>query len=452
MSEDDRQKYAGRRRGRRIDPREEQRASDPGLEPSSSGVVPRVAIGSPNVQRVPQREWELALKDRLTWLDESQRREIFAAIARQEIARAHSVLLNERERQPKNITVQRAYEAFRKLAIQDLESVLGGLQLVPRKRPEASNVAATGQLRALLAHVDGHTPYEGLIRGSGLDRLRAIELLVELIEHRLIGVDPKEPMRALPPRDDRATMPDPEEVANQMALMRGMPTPSATPAVKAELARVPSPQSVLVDSESEVPTVERPAEVEPVAPLEPGREPAVAAAAPPVVAVAAPPRQEPTPAPVAQPAQSVATPRARGGSRIWPFALAAVVATGVAAVAVLAAMREAPPPSEPLGQTALAPQSAVAAAPASVTSSAATPGAAKKTMQLTLEIQPDYARAYLDGVLLTTSARVQNLPRDGRKYVLRVEAPGFLPHESSFEANGDVRLVIGLNRLPPKRK
>ncbi|MBL9025089.1 MAG: hypothetical protein JNL21_23025 [Myxococcales bacterium] len=447
-----------------------------------------------------QREWERALADKLTWLDESQRREILAALAQQEIARAHAVLLAERERQPKNITVQRAYEAFRRLAIQDLETVIGGLQLVPRKVAGSPSLSSTGHVRTIFERVDGRTPFESVIRGSGIDRLRALELLADLLRHGLIRVEASVSPRSLPPRDDRATIPDPEEVAIQTALMRRMPTPAASPAALSSLARVPSGRAIPAVPDLELPApelappsgdlvpsapppppeppgpapLEAPAAVTPPSEPEPHAEPKPVPAPPqatkppqppearaPMADAASPSLQKVVASPpvVSDPLGQVSPPRPAGGRRsrsLLPLVVAAVVTSAIAVVAVIVATRDRPEsPPEDMTESSAMPPPPPPTSPGSAAASAAPPastaGGVSKPIQLTLDVQPKFARVYLDGVLLTTSARVQSLPRDGRKYVVRVESPGYVPRETTFEANADVRLVISLNRIPPRR-
>ncbi|MBK6520424.1 MAG: hypothetical protein IPG04_41440 [Polyangiaceae bacterium] len=114
-----------------------------------------------------------------------------------------------------------------------------------------------------------------------------------------------------------------------------------------------------------------------------------------------------------------------------------------------------PPPQSPTQKpaptapaTASLPPTAVVVSTvsASVASGAATD--AKPTlMRLALDLEPPYAKVYLDGALLPKD-KAHMIPRDGKEHELRVEAAGYRKRKLKFTADGDVRLVVSLEVVP----
>ncbi len=73
--------------------------------------------------------------------------------------------------------------------------------------------------------------------------------------------------------------------------------------------------------------------------------------------------------------------------------------------------------------------------------------ASEGTVKLTMDVTPRQAQVYLDQVLLTQPIE-KLLPRDGKTHELRVEARGYLPKKTSFQAAGDTNVILSLELAP----
>jgi serine/threonine protein kinase len=148
-------------------------------------------------------------------------------------------------------------------------------------------------------------------------------------------------------------------------------------------------------------------------------------------ALPSPDRRAPIPssAPVAVVPPS---PLARG----WPMLLAALVVTGSIALA----LRPSAPAPLPTRDAAPDPPPARDVAPEAVT--------------FTLDFSPATARISLDDSVIGAGHASLRVPRDGRSYALRVEAPGFVPIRDVLRASGDAqisRTLIALDAGAPPR-
>ena len=74
-----------------------------------------------------------------------------------------------------------------------------------------------------------------------------------------------------------------------------------------------------------------------------------------------------------------------------------------------------------------------------------------EVVTFTLDFSPPEARIELDGELLGLRHAEVTRPKDGRRYQLRVSAPGHAPHVEVLTADGNVRVERALepDRPPP---
>jgi hypothetical protein len=75
--------------------------------------------------------------------------------------------------------------------------------------------------------------------------------------------------------------------------------------------------------------------------------------------------------------------------------------------------------------------------------------AISNTVRLRIEVNPRYARVFLDGVRLK-APYVHSLTKDGTKHEIRVEAPGHNPKKVKFTSDADTNLVVALEAIPQK--
>jgi serine/threonine-protein kinase len=116
-------------------------------------------------------------------------------------------------------------------------------------------------------------------------------------------------------------------------------------------------------------------------------------------------------------------------ARGWPVVLAALIATGALALA----LRPSAPAPSPTRDAAPAPPPTRDVAPDAVT--------------FTLDFSPATARISLDDSVIGAGHASLRVPRDGRSYALRAEAPGFVPFRDVLRASGDAQISRTLEAL-----
>lgn len=209
-----------------------------------------------------------ALAPHLAWLtDEEARRDLFKQLKKGDHGRVLSVMVEERRRYPRNLSIGRAIQIVERAAIARLLGHIGPLELVPQRCGQPT----LGRDPMLLFRlVDGRATFEDILRASPFSRLRSLEIFGELVRRRAVKVhDDLLPTSALPSRnlestakpcgsmrprieapvpfndediDARATMPDPLEVATRAALLRTAEESERPPKPKAFPSRAPTPE------------------------------------------------------------------------------------------------------------------------------------------------------------------------------------------------------------------
>jgi hypothetical protein len=143
------------------------------------------------------------------------------------------------------------------------------------------------------------------------------------------------------------------------------------------------------------------------------------------------------------------------GSRRILTALVGITgaAVGIAIVAIIFAARDpSPAPSVPTSPTAnVVTTPPPPAKPTAPDPPASSPVAEPSTIQVTMDVSPNYARVYLDKERLK-APYARTLPRDGADHELKIEAPGHKTKKIPFKASGDLALVVALEALPKKKK
>lgn len=166
----------------------------------------------------------------------------------------------------------------------------------------------------------------------------------------------------------------------------------------------------------------------------------------------------PTPAVVAPRLEVVESPRMSSAHEREPRKLSTGV-LGLAALAivlcfvavVIAITRTTPAPAPIAQQTQQVAPPRETAPPAQPTAPEPAPkGALADTIRLVIDASPRDARVYVDDVLLTGHPIDQKLPRDGKTHQLRIEAIGYRTSKTTFDANADTKLIIGLEIIPQK--
>jgi hypothetical protein len=73
--------------------------------------------------------------------------------------------------------------------------------------------------------------------------------------------------------------------------------------------------------------------------------------------------------------------------------------------------------------------------------------AAPEAVTFTLDFTPSTARISLDDSVIGAGHASLRVPRDGRSYTLRAEAPGFVPFRDVLRASGDAQISRSLVAL-----
>lgn len=400
--------------------------------------------------------------------------------------------------QPKNLSLAQAASALRHFAMTRLEADLGGLH---------AKVCAVGALATsdlprpladMVAHIDGATSIEGLLRRAPGSRLQALGLLADLARDEQIELLLTSPQRnvslRLPPmaagvaaRVDSAPkggssrdsgerkrvspraetpVPPPDDLSSQAgeeAKERRLVTWSSSSGA----ASVSGPFAAVERQPVELQSVELQS-VKPAPLAEPAASPPVTSAPNPLSAQVSRPRQlSAAPRPVVSEARS-GRPVPTGDnitSQRWfvPAVVAGVLALGGLLFVLFRGGDSVPPP--PPARTNAASTVVTPSLPAPtllppvpVVKQTAEPSAAPAadgigaTMLFKIQVEPKYARVTLDGVLLTKAPIEVVIPKDGKEHVVRVESAGFHTRKMVFSADADVSMIVALDRaVSPSR-
>jgi eukaryotic-like serine/threonine-protein kinase len=136
------------------------------------------------------------------------------------------------------------------------------------------------------------------------------------------------------------------------------------------------------------------------------------------------------------------------GSRPWVMgaAMGAVLAGALALIAGVVVLRR--PSAASVAPTAAAPAPAVALAGAARADDRAPAG----VVNVVIRASPSFARIFIDRSLVVENPFVTTMTKDGATHFVHVEAEGYLPQDSSFEASGNATIVLALDpRKTPAR-
>lgn len=395
------------------------------------------ALHTPPSGKIPNEEIEEHLGTHLDVFTLERREAFGRAFASRQYARACAGLEEESKRQPKNLSLAKEARAIRAYLLGRVEREIGGLNVKPRKARSFSTVDAPFDLQAILRDVDGRAPIERIVRESDVERLRALDFLLDLARSGYLEL----------PLEDGALPPEPT-----------LPPPTSLSGTRPRADSVEPPRSSSsAPIPSTPPTVGPPADVIPVQPTTATKPPS---GAPPRAAPSDPPASGAGTAPIRSvaPERVAARPAHREVPALIPILLGAVVVLGLALTVLLLTRQPEPRTSRPLpterAPTLPPPGASAMAATSSpvVATSAASVSPAPETVHVKIEVEPRYARVTLDGVLLTGKPIEVDLPKGGKTYTLVVESEGFRTHKATFTAETSSSFAIALQRLPPKQK
>ncbi len=381
----------------------------------------------------------------LGWLPEERRPELRRLLLRGELERALHHFEEERERFPRNVSVERCQKIVERVLMRRLTLRLLPSEHVPVMTGELSSHKPKDPRALVAARIDGESTVDEILRELSLPRLKGLIAFEGLLTQGLIAWKTRSKPSEEPAVSERPTLSDPIESAAIAELTR---PPRAEPAPEPVAEPVPAPVTVPAAERAPAGQSESKREAQPV----PEPEPTTAAGA------EAPATDKPAAVSVPPRASLPSSAAPPDNSRRLVTALVGTTgaAVGIAVVAIVFAMR-GPAPATP-GQ---APTQRAAPTPAQpqITTSSAAPTAspvpppvpAASTIQLTMEVSPNYARVYLDKTRLK-APYAQSLPRDGAAHELKIEAPGHKTKKVPFQATSDLSLVIALEALPKKAK
>ncbi len=393
------------------------------------------AVHTPPTGKIPNEEIEEHLGTHLDVFTLDGRQAFLRAFASRQYARALAGLEEESKRQPKNLSLAREVRAIRAYVLGRIERELGGLNVKPRKARSFSTVDAPFDLQSILRDVDGRAPIERIVRESDVERLRALDFLLDLARSGYLELPLED--GTLPPEP---TLPPPASLSGTRPRVDSLEPPRPVP-----------PSAIPSTPPSEPIPVETP----------PSAPPLRAVSSVPPAPLAAPPAPEIAPLASTRPvgpARVAPRPARRELPALIPVLLGAVVVLGLALTVLLLTRQPEPRTSRPLpterAPTLPPPGASAMAATSSpvVATSAASVSPAPETVHVKIEVEPRYARVTLDGVLLTGKPIEVDLPKGGKTYTLVVESEGFRTHKATFTAETSSSFAIALQRLPPKQK
>ncbi|MBL9022856.1 MAG: PEGA domain-containing protein [Myxococcales bacterium] len=393
------------------------------------------ALHTPPSGKIPNEEIEEHLGTHLDVFTVERREAFLRAFAARQYARALAGLEEEGKRQPKNLSLAKEVRAIRAYLLGRIERELGGLNVKPRKARSFSTVDAPFDLQAILRDIDGRAPIERIVRESDVERLRALDFLLDLARSGYLELPLED--GALPPEP---TLPPPGSLSGTRPRVDSLEPPSSP-------ATIPSTP----------PAEPLPVETPPSAP------PLRAVSSVPPGPVTAPPASAVGPPASARPVGQVRVeprPARRELPALIPVLLGAVVVLGLALTVLLLVRRSEPRATQPLpSERSPTPPSPTAPAAAATTSPVVTTAAsgvapvpAPETVHVKIEVEPKYARVTLDGVLLTGKPIEVDLPKGAKTYVLQVESEGFRAHKATFTAEANSTFTIALERLPARQR
>ncbi|MBL9023893.1 MAG: hypothetical protein JNL21_16985 [Myxococcales bacterium] len=391
----------------------------------------------------PEDDDPAALFDELTphlgWLPEERRPELRRLLLRGELERALQHFEEERERFPRNVSVERCQKIVERVLMRRLTLRLLPSEHVPVMTGELSSHKPKDPRALVAARIDGESTVDEILRELSFPRLKGLIAFEGLLAQGLIAWKTRSERAEEPAVSERPTLSDPIESAAIAELTR---PPRAEPAP----APVAAPAPVPAAERAPVGVSEPEREAEPV----PEPEPATAAAHAPATdkpaAVSVPPRAS---------LPSSAAPPDNSRRLVTALVGTTGAAVGIAVVAIIFAMRgpapttPGPAPTQRAAPTPAQPQ--ITPSPAPTASTVPPPVPAASTIQLTMEVSPNYARVYLDKARLK-APYAQSLPKDGAAHELKIEAPGHKTKKVPFQATSDLSLVIALEALPKKAK
>ncbi len=470
----------------------EVRAVRPATRPSTSARARRTTdrpapiVGPDSVRRV-------ALELQLGWLAGADRGAVRAALGRGDLEGALALLESERVQDPDDEDVARGIDTVCRAQEEQVVARLGGYEAVPRRVKPIEPGPDRRDGLTVLAEVDGAATVARVLQQTMLPPLRAARLLESMRRQGTLEIAPARPHRPRTSGNDeeaaasqRAT---PTSVVPLIEALRIMAAPDSRPppsAAPAEESRQPRFEPETHDAEStRVIDAGLATARPPPMPAEDGledittretRHADLQGAAGASTSVhddrATPPKSPRTPTPPPADVRSAASTRSRRVARAadededdiidldevdrsprrrrspWSpavvLALAAAMAITAASVAVVITSRIAPPPAAQPPPTIVvqAPQPAVAAPPPA----AAAPAPVADTIRVKVEATPKANKLWLDDVPMAEGAEL-TMQRDGRVHVIRAEAFGYKTRRVTFEAAGDVTLVIALERV-----
>lgn len=402
---------------------------------------------------IPRDELEAQIGPHLEPFSPARRLAVLQAFEVHAYARGIALVEDDVKRQPKNLSMSAEARALRLLAINRLETEMGGLHVVPRVAKPLSTVAAPPDLENLYPFIDGHSPIERILRLSKTERLKGLDFLASLarsghIDLPVSTVAEPEPL-SIPPVSSRSqTRPK----------VGSSPPPAHEPELRQD-AQVPESIPLELEGVASVGAAPAPA------PVSVPPQPEQVATLPPAASVPDPEPEPPSSRVSSALAASSRTLRTQAPSTKQGLSPALLIALGgLAMIAIfvgIAALRRGalqPAPTTTTVSTAGAvspappPQPTPQPKPVATTDQPAPKSGAPalESVRLKIKVQPTYARVTVDGVVFTGTDIEVNLAKDAKEHVLKVDAPGYKPHTATFTAEESASFTIALERIPPR--
>lgn len=471
----------------------ESRAVRPATQRSAS-VRPRRNTERPMPIVGPDSVPRAVFEVQLGWLAGPERGEVREALGQGELEKALGLLEAEQKESPDDDDVARGIETVSRALEEQVVGRLGGYDAVPRRVKPIEPGPDRRDGLTVLSEVDGSTSIDDILRRTMIPRLRAARLLESMRRQGTLHIAVGRPRAR---DEDAARRETPTSVVPLMDALRIMaahdskPPPPVTTnqgsqrpnfepdAHDPESLRVldasletARPPAMYVDGEARFDDATRRETSEPERSSAPssvrmeGRTPvppSLRSTPTPGAATPRPssvvtarnrrvPREEEEVEEAADSERGLSPPRRSRRSPWSPavmLSLAAAMAITAASVAVVITSRLGAPPAGQTPPTIVvqAPQPAVAAPPAAAAPTRA-PAAAPPSDDITVKVEatPKSTKLWLDDIPVPEGGE-QTIQRDGRVHVIRAEAVGYKTRRVTFEAAGDVTLVIALERF-----
>lgn len=160
--------------------------------PPSRAVAPKnptLPWGLPKVSRAPQADDENGVARHLAWLDGERRVQLEVALGRNDFARAVTMLDEERNRFPKNLTIVKAIQAVEAAARAYWSTRIGSFDRVPIRVGSLPRGRVSAE-HTILKLADGVATIEDILRVSPFPDHRTLEALADLAQKGVISSRP----------------------------------------------------------------------------------------------------------------------------------------------------------------------------------------------------------------------------------------------------------------------